>query len=113
MPEGVFQTEGVRAEGSPPDRFGTEGVSFNSTPVAEADAYPLVARCVEIFEGACARLALAVGGASDDRLDKMEAWGASELSMADLVVRVNLHNAMHTGQLVDLRRALGLGRVLG
>lgn len=113
LPEADFQAGAERAEGAPPTRFGTEGVSFNSMPIGDAGAYPLAARCVEIFEGACARLASAVRCASEERLDAMEAWGASELPMVDLVVRVTLHNAMHTGQLVDLRRGLGLGRVLG
>lgn len=113
LPERDFELGAVRAAGLPPGRFGTEGVAFGSTPVAEADAYPTVARCIEVFEGACDRLAAAVRGASDERLGAPEQWGKAQLSMADLIVRVNLHNAMHSGQLVDLRRGLGLGRVVG
>ena len=101
------------APGSPPARFGTEGVAFGSQPVDDAGRYPVVARCVEIFEGASDRMAAAVRGASDERLDAEEPWGAAKLSMATLIVRINSHNAMHTGQLVDLRRALGLPRVIG
>ena len=113
LPDADFQAGVEHAGGSPPSRFGTEGVAFYSTPTPDADAYPTAARCTAIFEAACQRLAAAVRGASDERLDVMEPWGASQLAMADLVVRVTLHNAMHTGQLVDLRRGLGLSRVIG
>jgi len=113
LPESDFQAGVRRADGSPPARFGTEGVAFGSTPVPEADAYPTVARCTEVFEAACARLAAAVGGATDARLDAQETWGSARLPMADLVLRIITHNAMHTGQLVDLRRGLGLSRVIG
>lgn len=113
LPERDFAEHAEFAEGSPPARFGTEGVAFNSTPIADAHRYPPAGRCVEIFEAACGRLAAAVRGASDERLDADEPWGASTLTMAALVVRVNSHNSMHTGQLVDLRRALGLARVIG
>ena len=109
---GPLQPGVVRASGSPPTRFGTEGVAFNSTPLSDPDDYPSAARCAAIFEGACARLAAAVRAASDERLDAPEPWGKAQLPMADLIVRVNLHNAMHTGQLVDLRRALELPRVI-
>ena len=113
MPEADFQIGVQRAEGSPPTRFGTEGVAFGSTPVPEADAYPTLARCIEVFETACARLAAGVGGATDARLDAQEAWGSATMPMADLVLRIITHNAMHSGQLVDLRRGLGLSRVIG
>ena len=94
-------------------RFGTEGVAFGSTPLPEADAYPVVARCVATFEAACDRFAEAVRTATDDRLSAPEKWGKADLTMADLIVRVCLHNSMHSGQLVDLRRGLGLARVIG
>lgn len=109
--EGVETASG--AEGETPTRFGTEGVAFGSTPSASPDGYPIVARCVEVFEAAHDRLAGAARGASEEGLDAEQAWGSRTLSMALLLVRVNAHNAMHTGQLVDLRRALGLSRVIG
>ncbi|MCC7389780.1 MAG: DinB family protein [Phycisphaerales bacterium] len=113
LPESDFQPGVQRAEGSAPMRFGTEGVAFNSVPSGDAGAYPTVARCIEVFEGACARLGAAVRGATDQQLDAMQPWGAAQLPMADLILRITLHNAMHSGQLVDLRRGLGLGRVIG
>lgn len=113
LPESDFAFSAEFAEGSPPTRFGTEGVAFGSTPVGDGERYPVVSRCVEIWETASDRLAAAVRGASDERLDAEEPWGKATLSMATLIVRVNSHNAMHSGQLVDLRRALGLTRVIG
>ncbi|MFG0244184.1 MAG: DinB family protein [Phycisphaerales bacterium JB054] len=113
LPAADFAAGVEFADGSPPTRFGTEGVAFGSKPVADAGRYPVVARCVEIFEAASDRFAAAARGASDERLDAEEPWGKVTLSMAMLIVRVNSHNSMHTGQLVDLRRALGLDRVIG
>lgn len=113
LPETDFEQGVQRSAGSPPTRFGTEGVAFGSKPVADALAYPTAARSVQVFESACARFAAAARHATDAQLDAMVPWGKSQLPMADLIVRVNLHNAMHTGQLVDLRRALGFDRVVG
>lgn len=113
LPEADFEVGVEFAAGSPPTRFGTESVAFGSTPVGEADRYPVAARCVEVFEAASDRLSEAVRWASEQRLNAEEPWGATTLSMAMLIVRVNSHNSMHTGQLVDLRRALGLDRVIG
>jgi len=113
LPERDFEAGVLRASGSPPARFGTEGVAFGSTPIPENDAYPLVARCIGVFGSACDRFAAAVRTAGDERLAELESWGAAQLPMADLVVRVSLHNTMHSGQLVDLRRGLGFARVVG
>lgn len=35
-------------------------------------------------------------------------WGRGETTARDLLVRMVFHNGMHTGQIVDLRRALGM-----
>jgi hypothetical protein len=113
LPPGDFEVGVARGAGSPPDRFGTEGVAFGSSPISESDAYPTVARCIEVFESASDRLAAAVRAATDQRLEAPEQWGKAELPMSDLIVRVNLHNSMHSGQLVDLRRGLGLARIIG
>lgn len=113
LPESAFAAGVERADGSPPTRFGTEGVAFNSTPAPDPDAYPTAARCTEIFEAACRRFAAAARAATDEQLDTPHPWGSAQIPMIDLIIRVGLHNAMHTGQLVDLRRGLGLGRVIG
>ena len=35
-------------------------------------------------------------------------WVGTKIPMAHLVIRVSQHNSMHTGQNIDLRRALGM-----
>ena len=67
------------------------------------------------FDAAVARLATAAGAASDDTLDGETIWGVvgDELSLATLVQRVAVHNGVHGGQLLDLRRALGLPPLFG
>ena len=113
LPESDFAVGAVQDEDYPATRFGTEGVAFGSMPMPEPGAYPSVVRCIEIFEIACDRFVAAVRHAPEERFNATEKWGNGTSSMTDLIVRVNLHNAMHTGQLIDLRRALGLGRVIG
>lgn len=113
LPERDFEEGVEHAGGSPPTRFGTEGVAFGSKPVGVAERYPAASVCVGIFERACARLSRAAANADDAQLDQMHPWGAGQLRLADMLIRVNVHNAMHAGQLVDLRRGLGLARVIG
>ncbi|HZW11325.1 MAG TPA: DinB family protein, partial [Phycisphaerales bacterium] len=67
LPERDFEVGVARAAGSPPTRFGTEGVAFGSTPLPEADAYPPVARCIEVFGAAFDRFGAAFRTASDER----------------------------------------------
>lgn len=94
------------------ERFGIESVSFNSTPADDPGNYPTFARCVQIFENACDRLAAAARAASDSKLDSMTKWGATDIPLWNAVARMLFHNGTHTGQIIDLRRALGFGRVL-
>jgi len=99
--------------GGDPERFDTETVAFGSTPADDPARYPRFARCVEVFNGACDRLAAAVRGADDATLDRVVAWGArAELPLFLLVQRMIFHTGNHTGQIADLRRALGLPPVL-
>lgn len=93
--------------------FDHESIGFNSTPVADADKYPSVACCIEIFERACDRLGAALRNAKDSDLERSVRWGKVEISMSAAVMRHVFHVGAHTGQILDLRRALGLGRVLG
>lgn len=104
-----------RAPGTPGDamRFDPETVSFGSVPVGEASVYPGLGRARAIYEGAGERLALAVELATADVLLRRQRWGAAEYPLADLVPRVVFHNGTHVGQLIDLRRALGMPRLLG
>lgn len=94
-------------------RFGTESISFASRPIDDASMYPAHARCVAIFKGAISRLAAAVRRADDAALDTLVKWGAGEATLASLIPRMVYHNGVHAGQIIDLRRALGMKGVLG
>lgn len=92
--------------------FATESVAFGSMPTGDSMAYPSYSRCVEIFEGACDRLASATAKASDAQLATETPWGAGmSTPMHLLVARMAFHNGMHCGQIADLRRALGMGSI--
>jgi len=105
-PESDFITgDGTRGT---PERFDTESVSFGSRPESRGDRYPTLGRCIAIYDGACDRLAGAVRGADDASLDKVVRWGAGEAPVFMLVMRMIFHNGVHTGQIADLRRALGM-----
>ncbi len=93
-------------------RFGTESVAFGSTPTSDHTTYPAFARCVQIFESACDRLAAAARAATPAQLDSTTQWGNSQTTLAMLVLRMSFHNGMHAGQISDLRRALGFKSVL-
>lgn len=88
-------------------RFGVESVAFGSAPTADVSAYPTLSRCTTIFEAACDRLAAAAKTASDAQLQTTAKWGQGEATLATLVARMVFHNGTHTGQIADLRRALG------
>ncbi len=90
-----------------PTRFDPESVAIGSVPADEPAAYPGWDRCVEIYRAAHARLIESVRDAGDDVLDAPVPWGSNELSAQALIVRMIVHLGTHTGQIVDLRRALG------
>lgn len=88
--------------------FTAESVAFGSAPVAQANAYPPLPRCIEIYNGACDRLSAALRAATDAQLDQRTPWVATDLSLEALCLRMIFHNGMHTGQIADTRRALGM-----
>ncbi|MDY7109881.1 MAG: DinB family protein [Planctomycetota bacterium] len=110
LPENDFVTGDGRAGGA--DRYDTESICFDSSPVGDPARYPSMARCRAIFEAACERLASTVRSASDEALEKMVPWVAGEIPFAKLVLRIAFHNGVHAGQIIDLRRGLGLDRVI-
>ena len=110
LPDSDFVTGDGRAGGA--ERFDTESICFDSKPVDEPDRYPTMTRCRAIFESACDRLASTVREASDDALKKMVPWATGEIPLWKLALRIAFHNGTHTGQIIDLRRALGLDRVI-
>jgi hypothetical protein len=96
-----------------PDRYDTESVAFGSRPVADPNLYPPYHRCLDIFEGAVNRMAAAVRDAPDDVLDRPSTWGRDTVPTWSLATRMVFHNGTHCGQIADLRRALGMGSILG
>lgn len=101
-PESDFASEVGRA-----GTFHTESVAFGSKPADDDRDYPGLARCVEIYNAACDRLAAAVRGASESKLAEQVDWMTFKMPLYMLVVRMCFHNGFHTGQIADLRRALG------
>lgn len=92
-------------------KFDPESVAFGSSPIDDAMGYPMFSRCVDIYETACHRLAEAVRHCDEPRLDHKAKWGQSELHLWEMVLRMIFHNGHHTGQIADLRRALGMGSI--
>jgi hypothetical protein len=110
LPESDFVT-GDGREGDA-KRYDTESVCFDSKPVDDAAIYPMIDRGREVFEAACDRLGAAASNAVQSKLDEEIQWGPAPIPLWRLVLRVSLHNGAHAGQLVDLRRGLGLERVI-
>lgn len=90
----------------PADRFEIESVSFGSTPVGDPAKYPSLARCVEIYNHGCDRIAGAVRAADDATLERPVPWGNGQTPLWALAQRMIFHNGDHTGQIACLRRAL-------
>jgi len=91
----------------------TESVAFGSKPHERHDKFPSLARCTQTFNNACDRLAAAVRASGDADLDRVVPWGQASLPLWQLVARMTFHNGFHTGQVADLRRALGFRSVFG
>ncbi|MHC4217723.1 MAG: DinB family protein [Planctomycetota bacterium] len=89
-----------------------EPFAFGSTPTAVREDYPALAEMLERFRRSFALLLEAVRGAGDDGLARDVTWGSSALTARDLAQRMVFHNGAHCGQLVDVRRALGLRPVI-
>ena len=93
-------------------RFNVELVSFGAQPETSANCYPTLARGQAIFEAACDRMAAAVSNADEAALRQQVEWGETTMELKELILRVMFHSGLHTGEIVDLRRALNLGRVI-
>ncbi len=96
-----------------PSRYDTESVRLGSRPISDAGAYPRMRRAVEIFEAGIDRLGSEVASASEASLTREVRWGSRTLEAGALVQRVIVHNGVHSGQIADLRRALGMPGVIG
>ncbi|MEW6197243.1 MAG: DinB family protein [Planctomycetota bacterium] len=98
--------------GGNPQQYDTEAIAFDSKPGVAASAYPTLARGRAIFEAACDRLSAAVRAAKPKQLQQNVPWVGTEIPLYALVLRLVFHCGFHAGQIADLRRALGLGRVI-
>lgn len=94
------------------NRFDTESVCIESVPVDDPSIYPNLVRSIEIFSNACNRFAEAVRNSPDEKFDEELPWHEGPMPFWKLVMRVCFHNGTHAGQLTDLRRALGKGRII-
>lgn len=94
-------------------RFGIESVAFGSRPKPDASIYPAYERAREIFDDAVERICHTFEHADDDALDIQVAWGSNLVPGWSMAARVAFHNGTHCGQIVDLRRALGLPSIFG
>ncbi len=107
-PEDFFAVKNAEVTPRYGGKFDPETVSFGSVPVDDPVAYPMFARCVDIYETACHRLAEAVRHCDEPRLDQKAKWGQSELHLWEMVQRMIFHNGHHTGQIADLRRGMNM-----
>lgn len=95
------------------NHFGVEGVTLGSTVTGDPERYPTWDRCRAIFDASLKRLCHVLRHASEAELDAQRDWGKVKTTMHDLASRMVFHNGTHTGQLIDLRRALGMPKVVG
>ena len=107
-------TDFIMGDGTNGDssRFDTESVCFDSTPTPEPSNYPTLHRATEIYEAACDRFAEAVRHTTDAKLDEMIPFHGDDIPLYTLIMRVCFHNGSHAGQIMDLRRALSMQRVI-
>lgn len=94
-----------------PGKYFAESVAFGSAPGEDAQQYPPLSRCVEIYNAAIDRLAAAARAAPEAKLLEEVSWVTFKMPLYLLVVRMCFHNGFHTGQISDLRRALGFKSV--
>ena len=101
------------ADSGTADAFGTEQIAFGSTPSDSPDVWPLWPRCVTAFENATEALASTIASLDDEALHAETPWGSGSITNLRMILRMPVHNGNPAGQLIDLRRALGMGRVIG
>jgi len=112
IPDGDFIEGSHEGASGRPVRFWIESVAFGSVPTDDAVRFPGLGRASAVYNAACDRLAAAVRGAPDSKLEESTAWGAGQTKLGLLALRMIFHNGDHTGQIVDTRRALNMPLVL-
>lgn len=110
-------TDFIKGDGTSGSRdkgyFDTEAVAFGSKPEERHDRFPNLARATDIYNRAADRLAAALRAADDAALEKTVTWGQAQVSVWSLAFRMVFHNGFHTGQISDIRRALGFKSIFG
>jgi hypothetical protein len=113
--DGLEPPQSVFVDGPVGDslRYGIESIAFGSRPKVDASIYPPFERCIQIFDDSFERICAAFEQASDSTIDKQVAWGKQLAPAWSLAARMAFHNGTHCGQIVDLRRALGMKSIFG
>ena len=89
-----------------------EPFAFQSTPRDDPTAYPGLETMIERWRRSLDHLAKAAAEVPDSELEREIRWGSQTLPLAAFIARMIFHNGTHCGQLVDLRRAIGLGNLM-
>jgi hypothetical protein len=106
--EGSDGTRGSREKGC----FDAAGVAFGSRPIERHDYFPDLERSTAIYNAACDRLSALLASLDDAALDRPVAWGQAQYPLWAVATRMIFHNGFHTGQIADLRRALGFRSIM-
>lgn len=92
--------------------FQIASICRGSTPSVLPGTYPTLERALEIFRTAHGLLASVVLSLDDERFCVETEWHDGPIRLDALLSRVAFHTACHAGQIIDLRRAIGLPLVL-
>jgi hypothetical protein len=95
-----------------PLEWDPEVFSFGSQPSSDPKLNPTFAEVQRRFDAATQLHARTLRDLNDSDLDRTIPWGAGTTTVRDLAMRMMFHNGTHCGQIVDLRRALGMPRVI-
>jgi len=95
-----------------PLEYDPEPLAFGSKPTDRRADYPALAKLVERYKASHGLLAQSIREAGEAGLRREINWGGRfTVTGRDLALRMLFHNGTHCGQLIDLRRALGLPSV--
>ncbi len=91
-----------------------EPYAFGSTPSDTRDDYPALSELTDRYRRSLVLLAEAVRRCGDEGLARTVTWGrgTTTTTARDLAMRMVWHNGLHCGQIIDLRRVLGLEPVI-
>ncbi|MAT81403.1 MAG: hypothetical protein CMJ29_07125 [Phycisphaerae bacterium] len=108
---GDYYIEGDGSSGTPA-LFDITSIRIRSIPHDDPNLYPSLETGRACFHDAIERLANAAANSTRDWLQQEIDMHGTLLTRGDQVIRLCFHNGYHAGQLGDLRRAIGLPRVI-